>query len=310
MALTAHKLQYVDFDGVVIDGVQSLGLDPNIAAVVAGGSGAPYNTHAGTRRTVPSLSAMTTDLKSFLDKVGLVGKAITTGDVLTTYWSLVAEGGQPNSAGSVHEKIVINKGVIYPEMLSVDEDTDASLSFSALATHDGTNLPVVFTASQALPATESDVDVLWGLGPITILGSQVEGIQGYTINFGNLARTRGSDGRPYAYHSSIDLHQPTIEIRVLDPRVMRTFTLLGTAQVTTPSALYLRKRALGGGPVANATAEHIKFTITKGVIVPGPARADHPADVVGTLTIHPVYTPSGTVLPIVLDTVSIIPVGL
>ena len=307
MALEAHKLAVCDFDDVNIHGVQDLGHDPALDVSLAGGSGEAYNTHGSVAGDRPVISVATTDLKTLLDKTGLWFAEVTTGAVFSALWTLKADGGI-NTSGSAHEKMVVNKGILGIASIVANHGEDAQAAFEVHAVHDGTNNPVAFTASQALLAT-GNVTARWTLGCVEIGGTQLEGVQGYTITTGVQIVRRSSDGRPSAYQASVDFVDPVIEIRTLDASVQRTYGLTGTAISGDGLELWLRKRAQGQACVANATAEHIEFTAARGMIVAGPANASHPSDVVSVVRVLPLYNTTGPVLPITLNTATTIPVG-
>lgn len=310
MALEAHKLAVCDFDDVNIHGVQDMGHDPAIDVSFAGGSGEPYNTHVSVGAHRPLLTIASTDLKTIIDKVGLWFATVTTGAVFTAYWTKTADGAARAGASS-HEKMVINKGILAVASFTANMGEDAQVAFAVYAVNDGTNAPVVFTANQTLLAA-GNVTARWTLGPIEIAGAQLEGVQGYTVSTGVQVAVRSSDGRPSPYHGSVEIVQPSIEIRTLDASAQRTFGLSGTAISGDGVELWLRKRAQGAACVANATSEHIQFKVAagQGTITAGPATASHPADVVSVVNVHPIYKTTGPVLPITVDTAIAIPDGL
>jgi len=310
MALEAHKLAVCDFDDVNIHGVQDLGHDPAIDVSFGGGSGEAYHTHVSVNQHRPLINVATTDLKTLLDKVGLWFATVTTGSVFSALWTQTADGAL-RTAGAAHEKMVVNKGILAIASIVANQGEDAQCAFSVYAIHDGTNDPVVFSANAALLAT-GNVTARWTLGPIEIAGTQLEGVQGYTLSTGVQVATRSSDGRVGPYHGSVEIVQPGIEIRTLDASAQRTFGLSGTAISGDGVEMWLRKREQGAAALANATAEHIKFSVAagQGTVTAGPATAAHPADVVSVVNVHPIYKTTGPVLPITLNTAIAISAGL
>lgn len=308
MALTAHKLAVCDYDDVDFHGIREESVDLGLNPSWGGGSGDAYATMISLLGARPSLAISTTDLKTFIDKVGLYYATVTAGAVFTSYWTKTSDGGA-NDAGSVHEKRVINKGLLAVSQIEADDEDIARLGFGVFATYDGTNDPIALSANSALGAA-GNVTTRFTLGPVELMGTQLEGVQGVTITPGVTVDARRADGFKWPRHSSCRVSGTMIEIRTLDAAAQRTFGIDGTVLSADGAEVWLRKLGTGAAPVANATSEHIKLTGLKGMVVAGPASASHPDDVVSVVSVFLAYNTTGPVLPLTVNTATTIPAGL
>lgn len=308
MALTAFKLAVANFDTVDFHGVTSENVDPAVEVRPASGGGSAYDTHLARQPGDPTIGFSCLDIKAVLDKTGMNLVEIKSGDVFTSYWTKTIDGGF-NDPASVHEKRIVNKGILAISSVDVSLLDDARVHCAVMAVHDGTNAPIVLSGTNA-PSTADSVSVRWGLGPIRVNDSLVEGIQGFTVHTGVVVTPRRHNGLEYARQASARITGPRVEVRTLDATVMRTFGITGAALTGAGGEFFLRKLTQDAGPVANATAEHIEFTIANGMVTPGVASGDHPDDVVSGFTVWGRYKTTGPVLPITVNTAIIIPAGL
>ena len=310
MALTAHKLAVCDYDDIDFHGIREEAVDLGLNVSWGGGSGDAYDTMISLLGARPSLAISTTDLKTFIDKVGLYYAAVASGAVFTSYWTKTEDGGA-NASGSVHEKRIINKGLLAVSQIEADDEDIARLGFGVFATYDGTNDPIALSASSALGAA-GNITARWTLGPVELMGTQLEGVQSVTITPGVAVDVRRADGFKWPRHSSCRVTGAMIEIRTLDASAQRTFGIDGTVLSGDGAEIWLRKLGSGAAPVANATAEHIKFSIAaaRGMVVPGVASGSHPDDVASGVTVYGLYNVTGPVLPITVNTAIAIPAGL
>ena len=92
--------------------------------------------------------------------------------------------------------------------------------------------------------------------------------------------------------------QPSITIRTAEALALNTFGLAGTAQGVTDSVVYFRKKDEGGTVVANATEEHISFTVDEGIITVDDVTGPH-GDILGSqVVITPTYDGTNAIMAI------------
>jgi hypothetical protein len=125
---------------------------------------------------------------------------------------------------------------------------------------------------------------------------------GLEIDFGLRVRKDSSDSEIWPQFVSIEVAQPRITLRGNRSKWFGAagVPLAGLNGTHANTSLYLRKRAAGGTFVANATAEHIKFTAAGLAYVdkPGSFSGNNPGET--SITLVTKY--DGTNYPITVNT--------
>jgi len=304
MALSLHTLYAVDIDSVTIDQIVSQAVAPNVAQAVSAGDGQVFGSFVHAGRISPSISFSTTGLTAALTKLAPSGFALAAAALGTFFFRKRVKGGALE-VGSNHIKALITEGIVVPRSLSADQDS-SSLACDAIATYDGTNLPILVTGSQALTGTPTIAEQFVA-GPVTINGVQLEGIVSIELDFGISLTIPAHDGQIYPMYAAIASFRPTLTIRTLDAVALSTFGVAGTAQGATPSVAYLRAKVDGGGTIANDVASHINIatTASKGMITVNELSAEQEGDATCEITITP--TSAGVLHPLTITTGAVIP---
>ncbi len=295
----------VEFDATRLGGQTSynLGSGSEVANETKSGF---YSPEIPTLNAQKPVAGFTTN--QIARALGLCGALGTSIDNLATglkyYLRQRAEGGT-RTAGSAHDKYTMRGGIVFPTSLTVDHQGDATITYSVLVTYDGSNVPVVRTVSQALPATQSD-DQRFTLGPITIESIVFDHVKQLTIDFGINAVSEGADSEIWDTFASINEATPSMTLTGIDPGWFASakVPLLGLKAAFANTTIYLRKRALGGTYVANGTAEHVKFS-GAGFATVGDIIQVAGQDASG-LTLNMPFYFDGTNAPLVIDTASAI----
>jgi len=307
---TLHTLYAVNCDMVddvefLIDQISDWAVSTGIAQILAGSDGAVDPTYVAVGAQAPAMSWTTSAIATVLGNLGISGLAIAA-DVdelgLEAWFQKITEGGT-RTAGSNHVLMTMKEGIIVPRVLNAPHGGVATLAMEAIATWDGTNDPIVIATSQALTGSPT-VGELFTCGQVDINGTTLEAVQNITIDFGLQVFAQGSDGLVWPTFAGIMSRTPTITIRTLDAISLSTFGLSGAAQAATASLIYLRKIAEGGTRVADATAEHIKFTVEEGRIQVDAVQGSHGQPLGSDITITPTYDGSNAIMGI--DTASAI----
>lgn len=245
-------------------------INPGIERAIIRGDGRVNPIFAARIGQRPMLSFVTTDVAAALGTLssGFYGFSSAT----TFYLTKLADGGGV-AAGSAHATIALAKGCIVPRTLECAQGQLATLSCDVYGVSaDGTTIPISYTASQALP-TLTVSPCGYTLGPVKINGNALGGVQRWRLDFGYREQIIASDGQLFPTFGCYDEHAPLLTIGLQDPTILASggaTGLIGAAQGSTATVIYLRKLAdEGGGLVADATAEHCKLTITaKGYFQP------------------------------------------
>lgn len=304
---TVHTLYAVNIDpiteanAVFIDQVQDQNLDPAIQEILSAGSGQVDPTHVAVMSQNPRIAFSTTALATMLAEVtsgffinGIKIDSDGTHDGAELWFQKLAKGGT-RTAGANHIKMTVNEGLLLPRSISAMQGQVASLAMDLLAGYDGTNDPIVIAAAQALEGTPA-VGELFTLGPVSINGVDLDGVQGVRLDTGLQEVALGGSGQVWPTFLGIMSRQPLITITTLDVSVLSTYGLSGTAQSATDSKIYLRKIAEGGARVADATAQHLSFTIDEGHIRVRSIGGGHGAPQAAQLEIRPTYDGDNAIL--------------
>jgi len=272
-----HTLYAVDVDpiteanAVFIDQLTNYGLDPGIAEILQRSGGEVDPTYVATMGQSPRITFTSTALATILAEMsnkfllsGIKIDSDATHDGLECFFQKIAEGGA-RASGSVHIKMTVNEGLLLPRALSAAQEGVASLALEAIIGYDGTNDPIVIANNQALIGAPA-VGELFTLGPVKINGTTLSGVIAVTIDPGIAEIVQSGDGQPWPSFIGIIQREPLITITTLEAISLSTFGLAGAAQDASDSLIYLRKMVKGGTRVADATAEHISFSIDEGQI--------------------------------------------
>lgn len=203
-----------------------------------------------------------------------------------TYWTITGAGcvmyarthvaGGTRAGASLHRSYTFNLGIVIPRTLTVDHQGDATLDCDVIITYDGNNDPVVISADTiSLPSGFNDIErfALPTSGGIVIgnddgspTPATLSSVRSMSIDFGVTATTEGADSDVWDTQSSIQSIAPVITLNGIDIAWLQASGITdkvpfaGLSIEHASTAIYLRKRATGGTFVADATAEHIKFT--------------------------------------------------
>lgn len=303
MAVPAtYTLWGVKIGATVLDAITAVSemLNPQVRSERT--SGQLYSRFQAMVGLAPLLQWSTLSIAAALDAIGPGGLALTSGAPYTSYAAKRADGGGI-AAGSVHRSYTANKGLIVPRTLRVQQGADAQLDYEVITTYDGTNDPLIEADSVALPALGGD-GARYTLGPATVGGIALSGLQSLTLDFGLQVKTEASDGDLYPTHCAITAVLPTLRLGGLDATMLGASRIPRTGRAATHAntSVYLRKRAQGGTFVPDLTAEHIACTLD-GYATIETARSGDPAQCDLLLR----GRGDGTNAPLLVDTTAALP---
>jgi hypothetical protein len=171
------------------------------------------------------------------------------------------ERGARIASGSVHSKYTFRDGLLIPRTLSIDHQGDVNLTYAVVATYDGNNAPLIVSHTEPVPAGLTDAE-RFTLGPFRLGGVVMGQLASLQIDFGLSESLVGADSDLYRTFASFEGVDPAVTMRGSDLTWLSDakIPLAGRAGVHTNTTWYLRKRASGATYVADATAQHLKFT--------------------------------------------------
>lgn len=284
--------------GGQIYGVMSKSMDPQNNVVAEGPDGLAFDQFAAVLQQSPIFEIETCAVSNALGMVGLAGYAI--GAAADLWLQRIAAGGT-RMTGTNSTKWTISAGLIVPRSISVEDGGIARYSMTAYGiSADGTTAPLVLTASSTMPAITA-LDEMFTLGPVSINGAAVGGVKRVTIDFGVTPVVEFADGEGYPTFVGIESIKPTVRFSTLHANQAVTPLGLAVAQGATDSKVFLRKLAKNGMRVANATAEHVSFSIDDGIVTLGSTAADNRRPAMQEYVITPTYDGTNDVLAVAVD---------
>lgn len=301
-----HSLYAIEAGSALIGGISddNLALNPDIRNEPM--SGEIYARFQALYGMAPDGAFTTRAIAAAIDAIGLLGVdiALLTGG-LNLYGQQHLLGGT-RTTGDTHLKYNIVAGMVIPVSLSVSHQGDATINYRILVISDGSaNNPVILTASVALPTGIADNEA-FTLGKSTLGGILIPQKTSMEINFGINVIAEATDSDIWPTFISIESVNPSLTFNITDLTMMDAAKIPFGGKVCThaDSAVYLRKRAAGGTFVADATAQHIKFTLD-GVAVMSEPRNASGSDPAGAVITVPLRF-DGTNAPLTVNTASAI----
>lgn len=152
---------------------------------------------------------------------------------------------------------------VYPTSFQVSDNGNATVNVETIfASSDGLTPPVTESSTHSLGSQA--FASLFALGPITINSTDVGCPKSLTINTGINAEPFFCQGHNFA--KDVFIRPPITPSIVVEHPALEDFVAsMGAWKAGASLTAYLRKRATAGF-VADATAEHIKFSFADGIV--------------------------------------------
>jgi hypothetical protein len=209
----------------------------------------------------------TVDLKAALDALGVEGQLVDadgTHPGVELYFRRMKQGGTRDAANAgTHWLGTVANGIVVPRRISARSGENAALDVEVVARKNSSTAPIVFAEASNLPTHNAGADVIWTIGPVVLNGTTLDGLASVDLDFGVELITERGDSDVYPTFVSVASIRPKILVRGAHIDVTTTLTEDGVYYTASQVIVYLRKRSEGGSFVADATAEHIKFTLGK-----------------------------------------------
>lgn len=213
----------------------------------------------------PSLEFSSTQLKTLLGLIPPGGIGIAA---VTPYFKAAAATGNVARATTSHYKTQFNNVVACVQSIELNTQGPARARVQIMPSYDGTNAPVVYTGSVALPVSLVATE-LFTLGPTAINGTAVSGVKSVTINFGVQLVPEQTDGEQYPTFVHIDRIAPTVRIQTIAAVNWATYGLGGLAlNGTTGWATFARRYEADKSRYADNASQHLEWQASFGKVVP------------------------------------------
>lgn len=269
-----YYIHAVSVNGTYFSGVTSYTMNSNMQKSIMGHDGQVDPTFAAKMDQKPDITIRTTDISGLIEAVGFAGLGVT--ELIIWFQKGVSCGTR--ASGSVHLKAVASLGCAVMRTISAQHNQVVEGEVQIFVrSSDGLTDPWTWTADQALGGTVAAVEH-FTLGPVYITadgGSRVNiPVNDWSFDPGINAEPVSNDGLAFADYVRINTREPKFECTTSDMELASSFGMNGKSCITE---FFLRKlsAATTGGRVANATEEHVKFTIAEGLGHVDTMQGDH-----------------------------------
>lgn len=264
MAADRYTIHAVTINGTTFSGIKSYTMNANMTSSFEVHDGQAYPTFGAVLDQAPDLVIRTVDIAGLVAAVGMTPLAITS---ITVFWQKRADCGT-RASGNVHLKATATTGCAVLRPISPQDNQIVEAEIHIYVTSsDGLTDPWTWTDNQALSGTIQPV-AHYTLGPVTVTPSAESAVavpcKSWTFDPGIQGETDTTDGLPFHNYYDVESISPTLEVMTPDASVVMALTM---KPKVAAAVFYLRKMQESGiGRVANATAEHIKFTIADCIV--------------------------------------------
>lgn len=264
MLSTAHVLGVVTCSGGQINQITSRSINPGIESMIETNDGLVDPSFAAVMFQRPMASFSTTAIARALGYAGISALSVSATPVELWFQQVAAGGTRLTGANST--KFGFARGILCPKSIDASNDSGAAtIDYEMAAVSvDGTTSPLTMAIGQTMPSIVTDREY-FTVGPLSVNGTAIPGIQSTKIDLGISVAVEGGDGHAYPTLSYIESRRVVCTFRTKTINILDTIGFFA-AQGTTDSVFYLRKVAAGGTRVADATAQHIRFTVDEGMI--------------------------------------------
>lgn len=236
---------------------------PAIEQILAKSAGYPYPLFVGNMGQKPMVSFDTTQVATILGITG-IGLADLTSYTVDLYYKLTTNrGSRVADASGSHYRFRMANAVLSCDRISAGHRSEATASCTLYNPYDGANEPIVPAGSVSLAGTPTSSEH-YVCGPCSFNGTDFEGVQDFSLDFGRSLIQAGDRGELYDTFIAEQELSPSVSVKSLGGVPWFGAGLNGTA--LTSMTCYLRRLATTGR-VANGTASHIAFTATAGLVV-------------------------------------------
>lgn len=272
-------------DSTFISQFTSSEVSPGIEAMVANAAGQIYPQFAANMGQKPEIRFTTPQVKSILDLVGSDGIHDLSAANTDLYFKAASDqGNRIASANSSHNRYRVAQGFLVLESISAGHRNEAQATCRIICAYDGTNSPLVYAGSQALSGTPTSGEHFL-VGECHLNGSEIDAIQDLNLDWGHNILQAGGSGELYDTFNAQMQSQPTVSLTTFSTGFWGTATLNGLD--LSSASFYLRKLSRTGR-VADATAEHIKFTLEDGLIYIDRTNGDGMSPNITSIMVRPI----------------------
>lgn len=249
--------------GVAIKQCQAVDHSNNFTLVIGRDSGDVDPALIGVMEAEPTTTVTSLDVAGVLGIFGVTtGASVSAGTVTIPMTKRAA--GSTFAGTSSHFTMTGANAFGYMTSCSAQQGQDAQAQFDIMhLSTNGQAAPLSSATGATLSANAYNAQ--YTLGPAKIDGTEVPEITGITVNTGLTVETRRYGGAVYPTVCVITQRNPSIDLTVADFDEVDTYGPLFVTNDSIDAVAYFRKCADGSTRVADATEEHIAFTLSDGI---------------------------------------------
>ncbi len=234
----------------------------NIDVLTARGGSVAGPQFRGANSAVPDITFTTPDIKTVLDACSSGSHLYA--DYSESYVDLFFRratncGIRATLAAETGLYVRARRCILAWTRIQSQQDRPATIACRIIPTYDGTNSPMVGVGTTAI-TTGLTVTEQWTTGPVKLNGTDVEGVQGWTLENNLRFNVVKGDGEVWPRMVNIEDFDPILSIDT--PDLDKWVTPIGdTGLAITALIAHLTKRNVNQiANVPDATSEHITFT--------------------------------------------------
>jgi len=236
----------------------------------------------------PVVRIMSQDLKTIFTSISPSVGLNCTGS--STFQYQQRASGAVFSGGSTFVKAVATAGFVFPDSVSADGNSPARCSLTFLAMYDGTNAPLVYSASNAVVGSAPAFTSQYYLGPLYVNTVLIDGLISASVNFGLSVMPIKPDGMPYPSFPAVVARKPVFTFTFLKlGHISATIGSLQNALLAGNLIQHFRRGVSGGVREndADTSDSHIRFTAASGAWAPDAVQVTGEGDATVTVTVRP-----------------------
>ena len=303
-----YSLYALKIGDTVIDQITSQSIAPGLTEMLISGDGSLDNEHVSVSAQDPTITFRTTAIQEVLDALSVSGLVIAeegSSNGIEAWFLKRAKGGG-FEAGAEHLRLLIDSAVMVPMTATATHPEAAEIECTLHVIWDGSaNNPIQIDKDQALPNFSPSITDVFTIGPWWVNGTKLVGMRDFAVDFGLQVEVQSSDGEVWPRSAHImsrgaSMTGTTLDMAILDDTV--GLGIIGEVQSGGEFGIraFLKKKEQGAAVHADASTEHIRFSIAEGRISPSDGSATHPSE--GTVGLLVTPTSDGVHNPVAYAT--------
>lgn len=250
--------------GTVLSELDQLEINTNVQQIVERGSGVPHAQFAAAMGVLPEYTFECKQIKAILSECGATAKSLAGGNTDLYFKKATYAGTRELAATTVHKRFRMTTGMLCWTQIQASQNQVAKAVCRLIAGYDGTNLPLTELGTLALSGTNVN-GLIHTLGA-SYIGAQVfRGLTDLVIDSGLDIYQEQADGEIYPSWLGIKEGNPSIMLTGPDLEQVEDLEFEGQSSGTVVS--YLRRKQASNHNYANASLQHISFTMAAGMAV-------------------------------------------